>query len=322
METVLNACLCTVCGANDNSRVLTKNNDGRGEGSISLCRCQRCGVVYLESGSSGYDLGLYSYYEKRKSLAKSEIYNPITEAGLAVLLNWLAQRSFGKKVLDIGCGQGHFVDVAGRAGFEVLGIEVSESAVSVCQSFSLPVVRMDLFSPKLQIESYDICTMFEVLEHVPDPAKFLARAEELLRPGGILYLTTPNFASLDRRLLGQKWRAINREHLSYFEPKTLRRVLSKSTGFEIEWMRTRNMSLHALKTFILRDSSDVTMDPRGQVEREKTQALRTTIYGSRALWGMRNMVNWCLNATGTGSSLTALLRKPHDRNQEDLDRAP
>ena len=310
VETVLYASLCTICGASDNIRILSKRNDGRGEGQISLCRCLRCGAVFLESGSAGYDLGHYTYYEERKSLSKLEIYNPITEAGLTVLLNWLAQRSPGKRVLDVGCGQGHFVDVALRAGFEVLGIEVSDSAVSVCQSFSLPVVRMDIFSPELQGASYDICTMFEVLEHVPDPAKVLARAAELLRPGGILYLTTPNFASLDRRLLGEGWRAINREHLTYFEPKTLRRMVSEFTRLEVEWLRTRNMSLHALKTFVARRTGETLDDPKGMVDREKTQELRKIVQRSKVLKKMRDIVNYGLNATGTGSSLVALLRKP------------
>lgn len=301
---------CTVCGASDNVGVMRKTNDGRGRGEISLRRCRRCGVVFLESGSAGYDLGLYSYYEEKKSLAKSEIYNPITEAGLTALLHWLAKRSPGRRVLDVGCGYGHFVDVALQAGFEVMGIEVSESAVSVCRSFSLPVVQMDIFSPELERESYDICTLFEVLEHVPEPAKILARAEELLRPGGVLYLTTPNFACLDRRFLGEGWRVVNREHLTYFEPKTLRETVLTHTRFKLEWLRTKNMSLHALKTFVARCTGETLDDPRGRVEREKTQKLRTIVQGSMALKKMRDIVNFGLNATGTGSSLAALLRKP------------
>jgi SAM-dependent methyltransferase len=139
-------CRCTLCGEANYHPLLTKENDGRGDGPLFLYRCSQCGVVYLESGNEGYDLNLYSYYKERNLRQKSDLYSSINEVRFVELLKWLSRRNPGKKILDVGCGQGHFVDVASRLGFEVLGIEVSDSAVSVCQSFSLPVIHGDIFT--------------------------------------------------------------------------------------------------------------------------------------------------------------------------------
>lgn len=129
--------------------------------------------------------------------------------------------------------------------------------------------------------------------------------EGLLRPSGLLYLTTPNFASLDRKLLGADWHPINREHLVYFTPPTLKKLISTHTRFEVLYIRTRNLSFAALRRLL----SHRCCEPENAV-REKDQVLRRRIESSGTLRALKFVVNLALERLGWGSAMVALCRKP------------
>lgn len=312
---------CTVCNGIGSAPLLSKAHDGRGPGPIFLRKCLECEVVFLKSWSEGFEPRLYDYYMGRASADKTDIYSSITEARYEELLASFDRLAPGKKALDVGCGQGQFVDVALRRGWDVLGIELSEPAVAICKKFGLPVEKMDLFSTALEAGSFSLLTLFEVVEHVPYPSKFLRRAEELLRPGGLLYLTTPNFDSLDRRLAGSSWHAIHREHLTYFTPKTMEGLISTNTRLALEYLRTRNMSVSALGSLLkgrapepkssgsfVSDASDV---PEGSSLRdvERGEDLRERIESSAVLRALKSIANRALDGFGLGADMAVLCRK-------------
>ena len=97
-----------------------------------------------------------------------------------------------------------------------------------------------------ELGSFDVVTMFEVIEHLRDPAGVLRVVWRLLRDGGLLYLTTPNYDSLSRYLLGSSWRIIlPREHLFYFTAASLGPLLRMS-GYEVRSCRTTGLDYHAI----------------------------------------------------------------------------
>jgi 2-polyprenyl-3-methyl-5-hydroxy-6-metoxy-1,4-benzoquinol methylase len=307
---------CIVCGSIQSELFLIKTHDGRGPGPISLLKCDVCKVVFLGSWSEAYDSHLYDYYNKRKSVNKVDIYSPITEIRYKELLAFFRGISPGNRMLDVGCGQGHFVDVALRGGWDVLGIELSKPAVAICQKFGLPVERIDFFSTTLEEGSFDFLTMFEVIEHVSSPSKFAQRAEKLLRPGGVLYLTTPNFDSLDRRLLGASWHVIHREHLTYFTPETMRGLISTSSNLSIEYLQTRNLSLSALGSLLrgrtreLESPGPVVEESASMYDADKGEVMRSRIESSRILKELKSITNKVLNSVALGADMSVLCRKP------------
>jgi 2-polyprenyl-3-methyl-5-hydroxy-6-metoxy-1,4-benzoquinol methylase len=225
---------CTVCGETENSKlVLRKEQDGRGNDAIALFRCGQCQTTYLGGHSKFFDEDLYAYYARYHGLKKEDVYDPLTRKRYLALLDFFSAHGRGRTVLDVGCGKGDFVDAALNAGWDVEGIELSQPAVNIAQEFCLPVSNLDFFSMKIENASRDLVTMFEVIEHVPNPGEFFSRAEEIVKPGGLVYLTTPNFNSLDRRVLGAGWDAIHREHLTYFTPKTLINAVRKRTNLDV-----------------------------------------------------------------------------------------
>jgi len=136
-------------------------------------------------------------------------------------------------LIDVGSGPGIFVSEAERAGWQAYGLEPASWAVRHGrQAYKVEIVRGDLLKPlALPVRQFDVVTMFDVIEHVADPAALLRSAAALLRTGGILVLTTPRFDSLLARILGRHWYCIFPAHLQYFTEKSLRHSTAKA-GFK------------------------------------------------------------------------------------------
>ena len=86
-------------------------------------------------------------------------------------------------------------------------------------------------------ESFDVVTMWDILEHIPDPVPFLRRAASLLRPGGLIFVKVPNPDSLEARVFGGRWPLLLPEHLNYFNLRTLQMCGSKA---DLQWVTSHN----------------------------------------------------------------------------------
>jgi SAM-dependent methyltransferase len=155
------------------------------------------------------------------------------------------------RLLDIGAGLGTFVALAKQDGWAVDGTEVSETAVRYAKErYGIQLSLGQLEAIDLGSGSYDLVTLWHVLEHVPSPASTLARCRELLAPDGLLIMAMPNDGAVAhslssagrmvRRLRGRppavryvRLRPGAESHLSHFTPGTLRRRLTES-GFAVE----------------------------------------------------------------------------------------
>ncbi len=196
-----------------------------------LQRCRSCGLVYTSPRPSLEEMGPFYC---------GEYYTPESSA----LVKWLGdyfdrervcyarQSKSGGKVLDVGCGGGVFLDLMASAGFDVHGLEPSESA----RDHLPPAIRDRVqFGPfenaKFQENSFDLVTLWHVLEHVPAPLDTLIKARELLGPGGELVVEVPNYGSIEARWLGPFWFALDvPRHFWHFTPATLRSMAEKA-GF-------------------------------------------------------------------------------------------
>lgn len=150
-------------------------------------------------------------------------------------------------LLDIGASMGIFLFEASQRGWNASGIEPSTSAVQFAKnSLGLQNVQQgDLrLLATLPEESFEVVTAFDVIEHLVDPAILLRESKRLLRPGGILALTTPRFDSFLARIMGKRWYCIFPAHLHYFSRQSLYRLL-QNQGFSVlmERSHTRHLSL-------------------------------------------------------------------------------
>jgi len=133
-------------------------------------------------------------------------------------------------VLDFGAGTGRFAGILRTLGLAIDGVELAEEARREASRRYGFDFKSDL--SELSSASYDWVTAIEVLEHLPDPGNALKQLWKLLKPGGGLFLTTPNANGLAARLYGNRWReAVNPFHLVLFTHPALKAILARA-GFE------------------------------------------------------------------------------------------
>lgn len=138
------------------------------------------------------------------------------------------------RLLDAGCGPGFFVQAASSAGFEAHGVEVSEYAVKYArETLRQHVWQGQVRGGDLGPGPYDVVTMWDVIEHLPDPADALRAVAGVLPNGGVLLLSTGDVGSLVARLSGAKWHLYTLpEHLWFFNRRSLE-LLLRASGFDV-----------------------------------------------------------------------------------------
>jgi SAM-dependent methyltransferase len=137
------------------------------------------------------------------------------------------------RLLDIGCGNGRFLQEMRRGGWLVEGIEPDPHAAQVARESGLEVSQAMLPDTELETERFDAVTLNHVLEHLPDPLAALHEVFRALKPGGLLSIATPNMRSAGHRHFGRHWLHLDPpRHMTIFDLPTLRSALQR-TGFPV-----------------------------------------------------------------------------------------
>lgn len=306
---------------------------------LALRQCQGCGLVFREGWSSSFEGEMYDYYQKYIGWPREAIFPPLVAQSQRCVLERLGTLVSGRNLLDLGCGTGQFVETATNLGWSARGIDLSVAAIQVCNDFGLPCTVTDFFSPSLDDERFDVIVMSEFIEHVPSPGKFLARAEKLLNPGGVVYLTTPNFDAIARHILREELMWIHQEHLSYFSPKTLIKVVCDACSLRVEAIETKNIALfwmmsvlrqrrinpmlQRFRRFTAKPENVDAKAPQNRTSVKPSTAnspisafskfdehLRSAISSSSALQSIRDYLNKGLSKLEVGDTMIAILRRP------------
>jgi SAM-dependent methyltransferase len=138
----------------------------------------------------------------------------------------------------VGCATGDFIAFARERGWDVAGVELTDSAAAFCRDqLGLPVVTGDLLAAGYPSDTFDVVTMWNVFEHLYDPVATLREIRRILRPTGLLVLAVPELDSLDARIFGPAWKGYDvPRHLHTFSRATLKRMLAEG-GFRISQRR-------------------------------------------------------------------------------------
>ncbi len=199
--------------------------------SLRIVQCMKCGLVYVNPQESAKTL-----YRKYRAM-EDDVYAG-QEGGrrlsAGIILKRIGRYRRGGKILDIGCATGFLLDEARRQGWQAHGVELSDWAVKYAREhFNLEVSEGTVEDAHFPPGSFDAVTMIDVLEHLPDPKKTLEEIRRILRPDGIVCVSTPDIDSFISRLLGGRWWGIQQAHLYYFSKETLRSML-ESAGFVVK----------------------------------------------------------------------------------------
>lgn len=201
-----------------------------------VVRCRQCGLVYLNPRlKPELIIDAYAEGEDQSFIAQ----DPMRVRTFEKALRRLAvthQLKLNKKtqVLDIGCAGGAFLQAARNLGLSTIGIEPNKWLSDYAKREHGLDVRPGILSDhRFPDNSFDLITLWDVIEHVPDPGAELTEIHRILKPGGLLVINYPDYQSWPARLLGRKWPFWLSVHLTYYTPKTIRQHLSQ-TGFEVK----------------------------------------------------------------------------------------
>lgn len=262
------------------------------------------------AGRSPSDPELESYY---RDYGHAWHDSPITRIRYRELLATFEPYRHTNRLLDIGCGAGYFLDEARAQGWQVWGTEYGERALRLARERGLDVIKAPLEADTFKTASFDVVTAFEVFEHVRDLMQAAAVVAQVLRRGGLLYCTTPNFNSLSRRVLGPRWSVVEYpEHLWYFTPKTIRSWL-EPFGFDTEAITSSGVSPSRFQSSI-RDrsrSGDGVPDrtPACAFSPGDDERLRKVIERSHLLHLAKAGTNRGLSALGAGDALKGRFKR-------------
>lgn len=206
-------------------------------------QCRNCGFVYVNPRLTKEEIsnlyiedyfkgtGFDKSVEYKKEFEEKSKITDLNDWDISTIKHFLQDNISSPKILDIGCGMGLFLWKASMQDFDAEGLELSEYASEFVKSNNIKVQRADIDSADLKDNYYDAIVMKEVIEHLPDVKKSLKKIYNSLKPGGILFLTTGNYNSPERKLKGANWFYFMPEgHLQVFSNQTIKNFLIDS-GF-------------------------------------------------------------------------------------------
>jgi 2-polyprenyl-3-methyl-5-hydroxy-6-metoxy-1,4-benzoquinol methylase len=236
---------------------------------IRTATCTACGFMFTRDIQSSSDIDhLYvkGYHDKRH-MDGQRVNATIT----ADLVHRFVPDLAGKSLLDIGSGYGYLLHALRHGGARQLtGVELSQAQRSYAAD-DLGLDIRDRLEDLAPADRFDVITLFEVIEHIPDPCEFIAQACEHLQVGGSLIIGTDNFDCDVVRVLGDKFpKWIPHEHVSLFTPASLRSVFDRVGGLRVvgvysytpwelllrKWLFRATAGSKGGKSYIYRDESD------------------------------------------------------------------
>jgi SAM-dependent methyltransferase len=213
---------CPACGYATEHRFLYRKSD------CDILQCAGCGLGRAQT--TGFEPTTY-YNRDYFSGGHTDGYadyrgaEPVLRHEFARTVNFIRRHKSAGRLLDIGCAYGFFLQEAQRH-FDVAGIEISDDAARHARQHGLNVLTGIAEAATLaRLGMMDVIVLLDVIEHLPAPHEILSLCAQHLNPGGIVMITTGDFASLNARLAGARWRLMTPpQHLWYFTPTSIARL--------------------------------------------------------------------------------------------------
>ena len=234
MTTELRACV--VCGG---AVEPAPSKDG-----YELVRCTSCGLLMRRALPTPQDLEAiyapdYFTYDPAHPvdgyadyIGDAERHREVARRRLGVIERFSDRRG---RLLDVGAAAGFFVDEARDAGWAAEGVDVAANVVEWGRRELGVELRIGDISSVSEPEAFHAVTMWDYIEHSLDPRADVAKANELLAPGGLMALSTGDLDSAAARLSRSRWHLLTpRHHNFFFSERTLSQLLERN-GFAIEW---------------------------------------------------------------------------------------
>jgi 2-polyprenyl-3-methyl-5-hydroxy-6-metoxy-1,4-benzoquinol methylase len=283
---------CRACGGSERAWAF---KDGH-----RLTRCRRCRTILARREAGAATVGAdYTDYHRSAGFAA----DPVVPGALERLVADADSYRQTGRWLDVGFGEGALLSAAGKEGWESFGVEAAPQALAFGRSRGWQVLDPAEAEERLPTGHFDVVTLVEVIEHLEEPLGTLGRAARWLRPGGLLFLTTPNAGSLNCLLLGPRWSVIcPPEHLTIWSRSGLRLALARLGLMPV---RVRTHGLNPAEIL-------AAVRPRGDapVHRQRSgESLNAALTRTRFRRLVKSAANGGLSLLGAGDTVKAWCEK-------------
>jgi 2-polyprenyl-3-methyl-5-hydroxy-6-metoxy-1,4-benzoquinol methylase len=219
---VTTAVTCPLCGS-------TRYQPFQAWENFRVLSCIDCGFHFTDLTTWSYPYTTADYYDDQ-TLAMVDAAQPHIQRRVREIQRFVR---CGRS-LDIGCGIGESALAMSAAGFEAEAIDESRRAIDQARALG-PKVKWHcgtVLEYADRLGTFDVVTLYHVLEHIPFPLAALEKIQRFVAPGGLLVLEVPNVEGLHARLKGRNWQYFEQHHVNYFSRRHLR-ILAEHLGFKV-----------------------------------------------------------------------------------------
>ena len=305
---------CDLCGKSDFS-LLYRNSDRMIRGNnaqFSVVKCRHCNLVFLNPQPSEKELQKYypkkEYYSLKKNSVedlKLYLYKIFQDSRFSIKkILFYPMKPFlrgikiipGGNILDIGCGDGKFLEIVRQRGMNCYGVDpFAENR----NKNGIKIIRGNLKQAHFKSNFFDVITINHTFEHVSNPSETLKEIRRILKPGGILILATPNIESFASRIFKKYWFQLDTpRHLFLYSKKTLLRY-AKKEGLECITKRYTSTPLQFL----------VSLQYQLNPENKPLSEFKRKILDNRLLFVLLLPLAYLVNLMHSGDQLEIYLRK-------------
>ena len=223
---------CPVCTSHNINYLITAEDFLITGEKFQIYSCDTCGLRFTNPRPNDdelagyYDSSAYISHSNESTTLVDRLYKIARTFTLRRKRKLIEQLSPNKRLLDIGCGTGHFIDYCKQHGWQVNGVEPNESARRQAEDKTKIIIQEDLAD--VVDGAFEVITLWHVLEHLPDLGQTMNRLKSLLAPGGVIIIAVPNFEAYEATVFKAYWAAYDvPRHLYHFNQNAIKHLANK-----------------------------------------------------------------------------------------------
>lgn len=241
MENIFNEAVCSVCNNSDSSKFKVKYH----QDNYAVCECNVCSFVFIPPYYRN-QISYENYKDENVAIAVRNGNNFVKIERHKLRYDLIKKYKPNGSLFDLGAGWGHFMLTGQQLGYEVYGIEISEQPFLYSKNdLKLPVDHIDFFEMK-EDKTFDIITMWDVLEHIDKADPFIEKCARITSKDGYIVIQVPQIDSYFAKKYKNTWKMMSLDHVNYFSKKTITQLLNKH-GYDVECIK----SSFEIKLFIM-----------------------------------------------------------------------
>lgn len=218
--------------------------ESRARNGLALARCSACTLGFLKNQPQEGKLNKFydvaGYYQFWGDLGQENIrqVEKCKKKTFGKTLDLIEKFKKNGRLLEIGCATGVLLESARERGWEVYGVECFVDFAQIAKKKVRGKIFQGMFE-KAQFENgfFEVVILYDSIEHFVDPLKIIQKVFRILKKGGLIVVATPNLLSLSARLMGKEWTHFKAEHLFYFSPASIKKIL-RDNGFDILYLKS------------------------------------------------------------------------------------